>query len=191
MPSRTIRKRERDVPMLRIAGLTKQFGSLVAVDHLDLDVYAGEVVGFLGPNGSGKSTIVGMILGLVRPTSGRVELFGEDVKRHPEHVRQRVGAIIEGADPLAGCRRRWCAGAAPRTLPESERRGADGRQHGQWPGGHAGRMAGCDRACALHRRLPGDRILDLPASGCDGGVEASASIRSRLGYKTCENESKS
>ena len=73
--------------VLRTQGLTKQFRELVAVDHLDLEIRRGEVLGFLGPNGSGKSTTVGMILGLVRPTSGVVDRFGIPLRR--------IGAIIE------------------------------------------------------------------------------------------------
>lgn len=81
--------------VLRTVGLTKRFGPILAVDRLDLDVRAGEVLGFLGPNGSGKSTTVGMILSLIRPTSGHVELFGQDVTRHREIIPRRVGAIVE------------------------------------------------------------------------------------------------
>lgn len=73
--------------ILRTVGLTKRFGSLTAVDHLDLEVRRGEVLGFLGPNGAGKSTTVGMILGLIKPTEGRVEYHGIS--------RKQIGAIIE------------------------------------------------------------------------------------------------
>ena len=69
-------------------GLTKRFGSVSAVDGLDLEVRRGEVLGFLGPNGAGKSTTVGMILGLIAPTAGRVEYTALSLKR--------IGAIIEG-----------------------------------------------------------------------------------------------
>ena len=62
--------------ILRTRALSKRFGEHVAVDGLDLELRAGEVHGFLGPNGSGKSTTVGMILGLLRPSAGEVELFG-------------------------------------------------------------------------------------------------------------------
>jgi ABC-2 type transport system ATP-binding protein len=72
--------------VLRTRGLTKRFGDLVAVDNLDLEVRRGEVLGFLGPNGSGKSTTVGMVLGLIKPTSGAVEL---------DIPLRRIGAIIE------------------------------------------------------------------------------------------------
>jgi ABC-2 type transport system ATP-binding protein len=81
--------------VLRTAGLTKRFGSIVAVDGLDLEVRAGEVLGFLGPNGSGKSTTAGMILGLIKPTAGRVELFGRPLGERGEDLSRRVGAVIE------------------------------------------------------------------------------------------------
>ena len=82
-------------PVVRLKGLTKRFGSLTAVDKLDLDVIPGEVFGFLGPNGAGKSTTIGMMLGLIAPTAGSVEMFGLDASRRRSEVLQRVGAIIE------------------------------------------------------------------------------------------------
>jgi ABC-2 type transport system ATP-binding protein len=71
--------------------LTKRYGSLTAVDNLDLRVHAGEVYGFLGPNGAGKTTTLRMLLGLIRPSSGEVRLFGE-----PPGRLDGVGALIEG-----------------------------------------------------------------------------------------------
>jgi len=85
---------DKDV-ILRTTGLTKRFGKLEAVKNLDLEIYRGEVFGFLGPNGAGKSTTVGMILGLVTPTSGSLELFGQNLDKHQWSVLRRVGAIIE------------------------------------------------------------------------------------------------
>jgi len=73
------------------AGLTKLFGSLVAVDRVDLTVKAGEVFGFLGPNGAGKTTTVRILCGLMAPTSGRALVVGHDVVREPEEVKQRIG----------------------------------------------------------------------------------------------------
>jgi ABC-2 type transport system ATP-binding protein len=73
--------------------LTKKYGDVVAVDHLSLNVPRGGVFGFLGPNGSGKTTTMGMLLGLVHPTSGEARIFG-DSARHPETLR-RVGAMVE------------------------------------------------------------------------------------------------
>ncbi|HZB49550.1 MAG TPA: ABC transporter ATP-binding protein [Mycobacteriales bacterium] len=76
-------------------GLTKRFGSLTAVDSVDLDVQPGDVYGFLGPNGSGKTTTVRMLLGLVLPTSGTVEVLGAPIPRHARDVLHRVGALVE------------------------------------------------------------------------------------------------
>ncbi len=77
-------------------GLTKQYGRLRAVDGIDLDVRAGEVYGFLGANGSGKTTTVRMLLGLVLPTSGEVEVLGQRMPGAGRQVLPRVGALIEG-----------------------------------------------------------------------------------------------
>jgi ABC-2 type transport system ATP-binding protein len=74
-------------------GLVKAFGPHRAVDGIDLDVAAGQVFGFLGPNGAGKSTTIRMLLGLFLPTSGRVEVFGLDVRRHGTDVRRRTGYL--------------------------------------------------------------------------------------------------
>jgi len=73
--------------------LTKRYGDVVAVDRLTLRVPRGGVFGFLGPNGSGKTTTMGMLLGLVHPTSGEARIFG-DPARHPATLR-RVGAMVE------------------------------------------------------------------------------------------------
>ncbi|PZS18283.1 MAG: multidrug ABC transporter ATP-binding protein [Pseudonocardiales bacterium] len=83
--------------MIRTAGLTKRFGEVLAVDSIDLDVRPGDVYGFLGANGSGKTTSVRMILGLVLPTSGTVELLGQPMPRGGHRVLPRVGTLVEGA----------------------------------------------------------------------------------------------
>jgi ABC-2 type transport system ATP-binding protein len=76
-------------------GLTKQFGTTIAVRDLNLELHAGEVYGFLGPNGAGKSTTIKLMLGLIRPTSGEVRLFGEPLEGNLPRLLRRVGAIIE------------------------------------------------------------------------------------------------
>jgi ABC-2 type transport system ATP-binding protein len=81
--------------ILRTTALTKRFGALEAVKDLNIEIHRGEVFGFLGPNGAGKSTTVGMILGLVAPTSGNIELFGHNVKGNLWSALRRVGAVIE------------------------------------------------------------------------------------------------
>jgi ABC-2 type transport system ATP-binding protein len=87
-------KKDNDV-ILRTVGLTKKFGTLTAVNNLSLELRRGEVFGFLGPNGAGKSTTVGMILGLITPTAGSVELFGKKLDGNSWPLLRRVGAIIE------------------------------------------------------------------------------------------------
>ena len=82
---------------VRTRGLTKRFrGGQVAVDSVDLDVPRGAVFGFLGPNGSGKTTTIRMLLGLVAPTAGEVELLGEAMPRAAQRVLPLVGALVEG-----------------------------------------------------------------------------------------------
>jgi ABC-2 type transport system ATP-binding protein len=76
--------------------LAKRFGNLRAVDGIDLDVREGDIYGFLGANGSGKTTTVRMLLGLVLPTSGEVDLLGERMPRAGRRVLPRVGALVEG-----------------------------------------------------------------------------------------------
>jgi ABC-2 type transport system ATP-binding protein len=76
-------------------GLTKQFGKLVAVDHVDLTVPRSHVYGFLGPNGSGKSTTIRMLCGLLTPTAGEIEVLGLSVPRQAEALRRRIGYMTQ------------------------------------------------------------------------------------------------
>ncbi|HEX6510084.1 MAG TPA: ABC transporter ATP-binding protein [Chloroflexota bacterium] len=76
-------------------GLTKTYGRIVAVDHLDLRVEQNEILGFLGPNGAGKTTTMRMLLGLVRPTSGHARMLGMDIDSDLETILSRTGSIIE------------------------------------------------------------------------------------------------
>ncbi len=78
---------------IRAQGLTKRYGPTVAVDHIDFEVGAGEIVGILGPNGSGKTTTILMLLGLTEPTEGRAEVAGFDPLREPLEVKRRVGYL--------------------------------------------------------------------------------------------------
>ncbi len=79
-------------------GLTKHYGDVVALDHLDLDVAQGEVVGFLGPNGAGKTTTIRLLLGLIRPTEGRGEIFGLDCERQPVEAHRHVAFVAGEAN---------------------------------------------------------------------------------------------
>lgn len=85
-----------DTAAVRALGLTKRFGRRAAVDGIDLEVPTGAVYGFLGPNGSGKTTTIRMLLGLVRPTSGSVEVLGGAIPDPSGEVLPRVGALVEG-----------------------------------------------------------------------------------------------
>jgi ABC-2 type transport system ATP-binding protein len=78
-----------DAPPVKARGLVKRYKEVLAVDHIDLNVEAGDVYGFLGPNGAGKTTTLRMALGLITPTEGAVELFGRD-------------PLFRGADALEG-----------------------------------------------------------------------------------------
>src|SRR5579859_4483620 len=80
---------------IQASGLRKQFGKLVAVRDLSLEVAAGEVFGFLGPNGAGKTTTIRMLTGLVRPTSGTARVAGFDVMRQTQDVKRHVGYLAE------------------------------------------------------------------------------------------------
>ncbi|MBP1986890.1 ABC transporter ATP-binding protein [Halolamina salifodinae] len=83
-------------PAVDIDGLHKQFGDLTALRRIDLTVQRGEVFGFLGPNGAGKSTTIDCLLDYLRPTEGRVEVFGIDAQEESGRVRQRVGVLPDG-----------------------------------------------------------------------------------------------
>ncbi|MDD4873861.1 MAG: ABC transporter ATP-binding protein [Dehalococcoidales bacterium] len=87
--------------IVRIRGLTKRFGSassgIIAVNNLDIEVHQGEIFGFLGPNASGKTTTIGMLLGLIKPTSGTIELFGEETGRNLPVLLKRTSAVLESS----------------------------------------------------------------------------------------------
>jgi ABC-2 type transport system ATP-binding protein len=80
---------------VRARGLVKRYGELTAVDHIDLNVRAGDVYGFLGPNGAGKTTTLRMALGLITPTEGVVELFGRDPMRAGASALEGVAGFVE------------------------------------------------------------------------------------------------
>ncbi|HET7585543.1 MAG TPA: ABC transporter ATP-binding protein [Gemmatimonadaceae bacterium] len=82
-------------PAIHTRALRKTFGSLVAVESLDLDVAQGELFGLLGPNGSGKTTTIRMLCGLMRPTSGEARVVGYDVTTQPEEIRRRIGYMSQ------------------------------------------------------------------------------------------------
>lgn len=84
-------------PVLRTRDLVKQYGTRMAVNGLTLEVQRGDIFGFLGPNGAGKTTTIRMALGLIAPTSGSVEILGQNVAEHRGKVLPRVGALNRAA----------------------------------------------------------------------------------------------
>jgi ABC-2 type transport system ATP-binding protein len=84
--------------ILETKNLTKKYGGLVAVNKLEFKAYQGEVIGFLGPNGAGKSTTIRMLLGLIKPTSGKIEIFGKPFPAERLEILKNVGAIVEKPD---------------------------------------------------------------------------------------------
>jgi len=159
-------------------GLTKKFGNFMAVDHLDLRIGKGEVVGFIGPNGAGKSTTIRMLCGLLRPTEGCAAVAGYDVARQPEAVRAHIGYMSQKfslyADLTVGENLRFFSGLyrVPRREIEMRVRaavamaGLDGRDNAlvsTLAGGWKQRLAlGC---AILHR--PPVLFLDEPTSGVE------------------------
>lgn len=84
--------------IIQVKNLTKTFKDIKAVDNLSFSVEAGQVYGFLGQNGAGKSTTIRMLLTLITPTSGEIELFGMSLSKHRKEILRQVGAIIERPD---------------------------------------------------------------------------------------------
>lgn len=85
-------------PIVNVTGLTKQFNNLTAVKDLSFSVFEGDVYGFLGQNGAGKSTTIRMLLSLIRPDSGKIEVFGRDLQHHRNEILAQAGAVIEKPD---------------------------------------------------------------------------------------------
>ena len=81
------------VPAIRTEQLTKRYGATVALDSLTIEVEPGEALGYLGPNGAGKTTTLRLLLGLLRATSGRAELFGIDAQRDPVAAHERIAYV--------------------------------------------------------------------------------------------------
>jgi len=79
--------------MIRLTDLTKRYGKFTAVDGISLEIHRGELFGFLGPNGAGKTTTMRMIAGILQPTSGRIEIAGDDIAHNPIRAKSRLGFI--------------------------------------------------------------------------------------------------
>jgi ABC-2 type transport system ATP-binding protein len=165
--------------MIVTRSLTKRYGSILAVDHVDLEVREGDRYGFLGPNGSGKSTVIRMLLGLVYATSGEIEVMGQPMPARAAEVLPRIGSLIEGPSAYGHLSGRAnlalldAAGAAGsrRTrklrIGEALERvglaGVDGRAVKKYSLGMRQRLG---LAAAL-LRAPRLLVLDEPANGLD------------------------
>ena len=176
--------------IIRTEGLTRTFGSVRAVDGLDLEIPSGTVFGFLGPNGAGKTTTIRLLLGLLEPSEGRATVLGFDTRARGGAIRERSGALLEhhglyerlsAEDNLAFYARVWRLGRAARAdrirsllepLDLWERRG---EPVGRWSRGMKQKLA-VARAL-LHR--PSLLFLDEPTAGLD--PVAAATLRDELG----------
>ena len=81
--------------IVKAKGLTKQYGHILAVDHLNLEVFEGEIFGLLGPNGAGKTTTIRMLIGQTKPTSGEALIAGYDIIHEPTKAKESVGIVPE------------------------------------------------------------------------------------------------
>ncbi|MEH6892511.1 ATP-binding cassette domain-containing protein, partial [Bacillus sp. JJ864] len=81
--------------IIKTTNLTKIYGNQKSVDNLNINVNQGEIYGFIGRNGAGKTTTIRMLLGLIKPTSGKIEIFGEDFSKNQKEILRRIGSIVE------------------------------------------------------------------------------------------------
>ncbi len=82
-------------PIIRIRDLTRRFGALTAVDHLNLEIAEGEIFGLVGPDGAGKTTTLRVLCGLMDPSEGQVFVAGHDVAREVDAVRDQIGYMAQ------------------------------------------------------------------------------------------------
>ncbi len=163
---------------VRAEGLTRRFGSFVAVDHVTFEIPRGAVWGFLGPNGAGKSTTIRMLCGILTPSDGRADVLGFDVVRDPERIKERIGymsqrfslyndlTVQENLAFYAGIYGLGPEETRRRSAEWITRAGLEGRERvlaGALSGGWKQRLAfGC---AVLHE--PRMVFLDEPTSGVD------------------------
>jgi ABC-2 type transport system ATP-binding protein len=162
--------------IIEVQGMTKRFGDLVAVDHVDLTVRAGEIYGFLGPNGSGKTTFLRLLCGLLRADDGSGKVLDYDVIEESEAIKRDVGymtqrfsfwedlSIEENLDFVARMygvkNRRQTVQESVKDLGLAERKK---QLAGELSGGWKQRLALA--ACLIHR--PKLLLLDEPTAGVD------------------------
>jgi ABC-2 type transport system ATP-binding protein len=160
---------------VKARGLVKRYDDVLAVDHVDLNVQAGDVYGFLGPNGAGKTTTLRMALGLITPTAGVVELFGRDPMREGARALQGVAGFVEAPrfypymtgrknlELLAGLDGQGASERVEQVLEVVELAPRGKHRVGGYSHGMRQRLG---IAAALLRR-PRLLILDEPATGLD------------------------
>jgi ABC-2 type transport system ATP-binding protein len=159
-------------------GLTRRFGSFVAVNNLDLQVERAHIYGFLGPNGSGKSTTIRMLCGLLTPTSGTIRVLGHEIPRDSERLRTKIGymtqkfslwddlTVLENLRFMANIytlEKRRAQQRIDSVLEEYNLRELTGRLAGAMSGGQRQRLA--LGAATLHE--PQLLMLDEPTSAVD------------------------
>lgn len=81
--------------IIETRGLVKKYRNRAAVEDLNLNIHKGEIYGFLGPNGAGKTTTIRLLLGLISPTAGSIEMFGKDLRKEKLNILRRVGSLVE------------------------------------------------------------------------------------------------
>jgi ABC-2 type transport system ATP-binding protein len=165
-------------PAIEVSGLVKRFGSVCALDHIDLFAPQGQVLGLLGPNGAGKTTLVRVLATLLRPDAGSAHVLGLDVRHQAAQLRKRIGLAgqyaavdenLTGLENLTmvgrlyGERRRAARGRGRELLGRFELTDAESRPAKTYSGGMRRRL---DLAAALVARPP-VLFLDEPTTGLD------------------------
>ncbi len=178
-----------DRPVVQTNALTRDFESVRAVDKLTLSIPKGTLFGFLGPNGAGKTTTIGLLLGLLEPTSGSAHVLGHDTRTHGAHIRAEVGALLEynglyetlsAKENLEFFARIWHMTTKERAhrvqelLEEMDLWERRDEPVGKWSRGMRQRLALA--RTLLHK--PTLVLLDEPTAGLD--VQAAATVRNAL-----------